>query len=276
MSKLKTVLIVFVAFVLADNAFSQLRRPGSLRRPGATSTAAQEEEYWSSWPATLSNEERITLLHETEKKYSVVILGGGTFGGTTNTWHKGEGKSLIEIGDDFVRKMDQDGSMISCGRRYCVTELDEIKWYNAEMEKRLAPLQKSWAEKHGMTLEDAMRKYKEWDSSRPRPAGPRRLLNFNNRPGGRPGLSRPGLNHEPGSEIARVRREERLKQQQAEAEQQRQAAEQAKKEREHAAAERELAAEERKAQLEQLMQIQEELRRQREEQIRREHENGRP
>ena len=68
-----------------------------------------------------------------------------------------------------------------------------------------------------------------------------------------------------GLDVARARRQERLKQMQVEAEQQRQAAEQAKREREQERREREQAAEERKAQLAQLMQIQEELRRQREE-----------
>ena len=68
-----------------------------------------------------------------------------------------------------------------------------------------------------------------------------------------------------GLDVARARRQERLKQMQVEAEQQRQAAEQAKRDREQERQEREQAAEERKAQLAQLMQIQEELRRQREE-----------
>lgn len=98
----------------------------------------------------------------------------------------------------------------------------------------------------------------------------------------RPGL-RPGIGHRrmsspdnpagggdaegkvTGLAIARARRQERLKQQQAEAELQRQAAEQEKQEREQAQREREQAAEERKQQLAQLMQIQEELQRQREE-----------
>ncbi len=248
----------------------------------------QGSAYWSSWPTTLSNEERITLLHETEKKYSVVILdvgtfGGTNFGGTTNTWHKGEGKSLIVIGDDFFHKMDQDGLMISCGRRYHVTELDEIKWYNAEKEKLLAPFRKDWAKEHGMTLEVAIQKHKEWNSSRP--TGPRpmgsRLLNLNNRPGlnrfRSPGLARgsklvPSQKPTTGLETARARQQERIDRQKM--------TEQMQKEREREKKEREQAAEERKAQLEQLMQIQEELRRQREEkieeQIRREHENGRP
>ena len=72
---------------------------------------------------------------------------------------------------------------------------------------------------------------------------------------GAPGGATEGMS---GLDIARARRQERIKQMQVEAEQQRQAAEQAKREREQ-------AAEERKAQLAQLMQIQEELRRQREE-----------
>lgn len=79
---------------------------------------------------------------------------------------------------------------------------------------------------------------------------------------GAPGGTTEGMS---GLDIARARRQERIKQMQVEAEQQRQAAEQAKQEREQERRERELAAEERKAQLAQLMQIQEELRRQREE-----------
>ena len=101
-------------------------------------------------------------------------------------------------------------------------------------------------------------------------------------PGMRPGMPMLGMRRPPmagvaagahggttegmsGLDIARARRQERIKQMQVEAEQQRQAAEQAKQEREQERRERELAAEERKAQLAQLMQIQEELRRQREE-----------
>ena len=79
---------------------------------------------------------------------------------------------------------------------------------------------------------------------------------------GAPGGATEGMS---GLDVARARRQERLKQMQVEAEQQRQAAEQAKREREQERQEREQAAEERKAQLAQLMQIQEELRRQREE-----------
>ena len=79
---------------------------------------------------------------------------------------------------------------------------------------------------------------------------------------GAPGGATEGMS---GLDIARARRQERIKQMQVEAEQQRQAAEQAKREREQERQEREQAAEERKAQLAQLMQIQEELRRQREE-----------
>ena len=79
---------------------------------------------------------------------------------------------------------------------------------------------------------------------------------------GAPGGATEGMS---GLDIARARRQERIKQMQVEAEQQRQAAEQAKQEREQERREREQAAEERKAQLAQLMQIQEELRRQREE-----------
>ena len=75
---------------------------------------------------------------------------------------------------------------------------------------------------------------------------------------GAPGGATEGMS---GLDIARARRQERIKQMQVEAEQQRQAAEQAKREREQERREREQAAEERKA----LMQIQEELRRQREE-----------
>ena len=105
------------------------------------------------------------------------------------------------------------------------------------------------------------------------------------RPGMRPGMPMLGMRRPPlpgaagaatgaadgamegasGLDIARARRQERIKQMQVEAEQQRQAAEQAKREREQERQEREQAAEERKAQLAQLMQIQEELRRQREE-----------
>ena len=96
-------------------------------------------------------------------------------------------------------------------------------------------------------------------------------------PGMRPGMPMLGTRLPPmpgvaagvsggaGLDIARARRQERIKQLQIEEEQQRQAAEQAKREREQERREREQAAEERKAQLAQLKQIQEELLRQREE-----------
>ena len=115
-----------------------------------------------------------------------------------------------------------------------------------------------------MTLDEAIQKHKEWTKASPRPGGLRPVFQRQSL------LRRPVLRRPEGVDIARARRQERLK---AEAEQRRQAAELAKKEREQERKDRELAEEERRAQREQLMLIQEELRRQHE---KRAHENGRP
>ena len=138
------------------------------------------------------------------------------------------------------------------------TDLEELKWYEEEKERRLVPLRSKWAKERGMSLEEAMQKYKVWQeqSKMSLPPQPSRLLNLNNRSG----LNAPSPNSRrlSGLEITRARREAQLAKEKREAEE--------KPQREKR--ERERAAEDRKAQLEQLMQIQEELRRQREEKLR--------
>ncbi len=237
----------------------------------------KEREYWATWPNAIDDDTQ--LISEVEKKFNCVfrphahgtrplftshgelVSSNNTW--LTNTWFRENGKSLIvNLGNGTFQKIDSEGRIVAWGVLHNrTTDLKEFKWYEEEKEKRIKLLRTKWAQERGMPLEEAIQKHKKWTESNPRPGLLRPGLQ---RPGGlfRPGLSRPGLNQEPtGLEIARARREERLK---AEAEQQRQAAEQAKKMREQERKERELAAEERRAQLAQLMKIKEELRRQRE------------
>ncbi len=252
----------------------------------------KECDYWSSWPRTLSNEEMTLLDVDFEKKFNCVFLKPNSrrlglmrpgarnvsANSRANTWVMGCGKSLIVFhgaNNEFFQKVDSNGLTVAWGWSNNETDLEELKWYAEEKERRLVPLRAKWAEEHGMTLEEAMQKYKAWQEQirKSPPPQPNRLLRLNNRPG----LNAPPPDNRQlsGLEIARMRRKERLERQQADEEQQRQAAEQAKKEREQeaearkqAAEERKQLAEERKAQLDQLMQIQEELRRQREEKLR--------
>lgn len=250
-----------------------------------------EREYWATWPRTLGDEEMALLDVDFEKKFNCVFLepnsmpmprrlglmrpGVRSVSGNsrTNTWVMGRGKSLIAFhgaNNEFFQKVDPNGLIVAWGLTKNRTDLEELKWYEEEKEKRLVPLRSKWAKERGMSLEEAMQKYKAWQeqSRMSPPPQPNRLLRLNNRPG----LNVPPPNNRPlsGLEIARMRRERQL----ADEEQQRQAAELAKKEREQEAearkqaAERKQLAEERKAQLDQLMQIQEELRRQREEKLR--------
>ncbi|MBQ4199930.1 MAG: hypothetical protein II649_08600, partial [Kiritimatiellae bacterium] len=138
-----------------------------------------------------------------------------------------------------------------------------------------------WAQEHGMTLEEAIKKHKEWNVVSGT-SGPRRLLNLDNRPSGalarppRPSLLRRGgfgarrgqVPVSPavsGLELARTRRERMHEQYEADEKQRRMAAEQARRDREAVQKAAEQAAEERRAQREQVSAIQEMLRQQREE-----------
>ena len=223
----------------------------------------REREYWRSWPIGIDSDTLNHLIADVEKKFNCIFIPDISSTTNTNTWFCARGKNLVfsidsdRVSGDVIctfQKINSEGHIVAWGFHENRTDLEEFRHFEAEKEKRLNSLRSEWAKERGMTLDEAIRKHNDRIDFRPmRPVLP---SPGSRRPGGLfcPGLSRPGLNQEPtGLEIARARREERLK---AEAERQRQEAEQAKKERE-------LAAEERKEQLAQLMQIQEELRRQR-------------
>ena len=220
----------------------------------------QEREYWASWPKTLTDDELASLDSDLEQKFNCVFFKSPDAAhGRTNTWVQGCNKSLVVEFEDYFQKIGTSGQIVAWGLLENRFDLEEYRWYDAEKRKRLEAKRGIWAKDRGMSLEEAMQKYKVWQeqSKMSLPPQPSRLLNLNNRPG----LNAPSPNNRQlsGLEIARMRRKERLE------EQQRPAAEQAKKERVQEAEARKQATEERKAQLDQLMQIQEELRRQREE-----------
>ena len=236
----------------------------------------QEQEFWSSWPTSVDDDTLKQLISDVEKKFNCtfipyimthrVIIRNGLLRPTapaphsTNTWFRTSGKALIVQHNETFQKIDSEGRIVAWGFDINETDLEEFRYFESEKEKRLAPLRSKWAKERGMSLEEAMQKYKVWEEqSRMSPLPP------------------PPSSRLSGLAMARARRQARLQAEAREAEKRRQEAEpQMQKEREREKKEREQAAEERKAQLEQLMQIQKELRLQREEKIRREQENGRP
>ena len=232
----------------AEKAKALIRDP---KETQAEECNKQQREFWSKWPNEIPNDALAKLVSGVERKFNCVFRPHNAFGiihshgrieSSTNTWFHANGKSLIiNLDNGTFQKIDSEGRIVTWGFSENRTDLEEVRYLESEREKLLNSLRSDWAKERGMTLDEAVRKHQEWIDSCPvqplrRPAG---LI--------RPGLSRPGLNHEPVTRLA---------------------AEQAKKEREQARKDRELAAEERRAQLKQLMQIQEELRRQREEKIR--------
>ena len=235
----------------------------------------QEREYWRSWPIGIDSDTLNHLIADVEKKFNCIFIPDISSTTNTNTWFCASGKPLIfsidsdRVSGDVIctfQKINSDGRIVAWGFSENRTDLEEFRYFESEREKRLNSLRSEWAKERGMSLEEAMQKYKVWQeqSKMSLPPQPGRSLNLNNRPG----LNAPSPDSRrlSGLEIARARREARLAKERREAEE--------KPQREKR--ERERAAKERKAQLEQLMQIQEELRRQREERERQEHENGRP
>lgn len=256
----------------------------------------RESEYWATWPTTLSDEEMTRLDSDFEKRFNCVFLEkqysrplrinekrSDSKHSRTNTWVQGCGKSLIVFHGanyEFFQKIDTNGLIVAWGLSKNRTDLEELKWYEEEKEKRLVPLRSKWAKERGMSLEDAMQKYKTWHEQNRLiiPPQPNRLLN-------RPIHNVPSPKYRTDKlsevEMARARRQVRLATEVREAEKKHQEAiDQMRKEREELEREREererelkRAAEERKAQMDQLLQLRDELRRQREERV---HENGRP
>ena len=188
----------------------------------------QEREYWSSWPKTLDDETRNALIKDVEGRFNCVFSPH-----STNTWFSKNGKALLIYNDVGFKKIDAEGRIVAWGTSQNRADLEEFKWYDEECKKRLESLRVKWSQEHGMTLDEAMRKYEEWQertipsrrlrhgSSRPLLYSPRQSINPDESSGG-------------GSLARRFRRQQET-------------------EREQAAAEREA-----------LQQIQEELRRQRE------------
>ena len=66
-----------------------------------------------------------------------------------------------------MRKIDKDGRVVWLGGSERANDVEEIRWYNEERSRLLEAKRVKWAEEHGMTVEEASRKYDEW-SRRPR------------------------------------------------------------------------------------------------------------
>lgn len=124
----------------------------------------QQQEYWSTWPKSLGEGHK-KLVYDAEKKFNCVIDNSGGF---TNVWTHGGGKSLI-VGitgnwrRDRYCKIDSDGKIVAWTSRD--EDLEELKWFNEERERRLDELRAKWAEERGMSLEEAKSKYDEWMKS---------------------------------------------------------------------------------------------------------------
>ena len=256
--KIKVIVVIALMVVCCGNAFGQAPRSRDYEK---------ERNYWSSWPRTLSAEEMALLNVDFENKFNCFFLkpnlrrpglmrpgvGSTSANSRTNTWVQGCGKSLIVFhgaNNDFFQKIDPNGLIVACGLSENQTDLKELKWYEEEKEKRLVPLRSKWAKERGMSLEEAMQKYKAWQEKNRNSSVPpqlNRLLNSPNRP--RHNASTPNNRPRSGQEIARARRTARLEAERKEAERH----------------EREASAEERKAQRQLLMQLGEEVQRRREE-----------
>ena len=195
-----------------------------------------QREYWSTWPRDLSNEEYGNLLCDAEKKYDSVILGleylvNSTRASSTNTWNIGCGRNLIKADECFVRKIDKDGRVVWLGGSERANDVEEIRWYNEERSRLLEAKRVKWAEEHGMTVEEASRKYDEWSRR------PRSLLGLSRRPtaqllpsGSKPLLDTGGSLRERRAARDQARQEELAKEKELEV--QREALERARAERE--------------------------------------------
>ena len=197
-----------------------------------------ERQFWSSWPTSVDDDTLKQLISDVEKKFDctfipyiithrMIIRPTASVPHSTNTWFRTSGKALIVQHNETFQKIDSEGRIVAWGFDINETDLEELRYFESEKEKRLAPLRSKWAKERGMSLEEAMQKYIVWqEQNRMRPSQPTRLLNLNNRPG----LNAPSPNSRPfsGLEIARARREARLAKERRE----RQEAEQMQKGRE--------------------------------------------
>lgn len=140
------------------------RRQAELERERQEEERKQQQEYWSTWPKSLGEGHK-KLVYDAEKKFNCVIDNSGGF---TNVWTHGGGKSLI-VGitgnwrRDRYCKIDSDGKIVAWTSRD--EDLEELKWFNEERERRLDELRAKWAEERGMSLEEAKSKYDEWMKS---------------------------------------------------------------------------------------------------------------
>ena len=167
----------------------------------------EQHDVWSSWPATLDAEDVKTLFAEAEVKFNCVFLLRDYFYkkyithvNTTNTWTSSVGKPLIMIHNDWFYKVDGDGLVVACGMIESAGQLPEFKWYLEERARRLGMLQVKWAKEHGMTLDEAVRGHKNWQSSR------LRALPQQQRPIRSPLLGKPWLRRAKESRQVKERR----------------------------------------------------------------------
>lgn len=120
-----------------------------------------EEAAFSTWPCYLGDEEAV-LHSDLERKFNCVYYEDSSPRNTTNTWFRGCGKSLIVKDDSswcHFWKIDSNGQIVAFGHGDNNADLEELRWYYAEREKRLDLKKAKWAEEHGMTLDEAKRKY---------------------------------------------------------------------------------------------------------------------
>lgn len=207
----------------------------------------RQKEYWSTWPRDLSNEEYGNLLCDAEEKYDSVILGleylvNSTRASSTNTWNIGCGRNLIKADECFVRKIDKEGRVVWLGGSERANDVEEIRWYNEERSRLLEAKRVKWAEEHGMTVEEASRKYDEWSRR------PRSLLGLSRRPttqllpsGSKTLLGTGGSLRERRAARDQARQEELAKEKELEAKRKAEAAEKEKEREAQRQAEREEA-----------------------------------
>ena len=206
-----------------------------------------QRECWATWPRDLSNEEYGNLLCDAEEKYDSVILGleylvNSTRASSTNTWNIGCGRNLIKADECFVRKIDKEGRVVWLGGSERANDVEEIRWYNEERSRLLEAKRVKWAEEHGMTVEEASRKYDEWLRS------PRSLLGLSRRPttqllpsGSKTLLGTGGSLRERRAARDQARQEELAKEKELEAKRKAEAAEKEKEREAQRQAEREEA-----------------------------------
>ena len=143
----------------------------------------RQQEYWSTWPKHLDDNELALLGADFEQKFDCIFFDSHAQAGSqpsllrrpgqstlipksvrlspsTNTWMRGCGKSLFVVGNGGPSmKIDQHGQLVAYGLDVMA---EELCWYDAEKLKRLDAKRSKWAEERGMTIEVALRNYEEW------------------------------------------------------------------------------------------------------------------